>query len=56
MSEEVPKVESGQDQNDEWIVQSKPRRLVPQHSLSKQDLDSDKNKTAAASGDAKKKG
>lgn len=33
------------DQNEEWIVQSKPsRRLVPQHSLTKQDLAADKNK------------
>lgn len=56
--EEVPKAEgTNQDQNDEWIVQSKPRRLVPQHSLSRQDLEADKSKVPVASAaDTKKKG
>ena len=61
-SETVPKSET--EQEDEWIVQAKPsRRLVPQHSLSRQDLDADasKNKVAAAAvaavvPDPKKKG
>lgn len=54
---EDPKAnDATQDQNDEWIVQSKPRRLVPQHSLSRQDLEADKGKAAAAAGaDTKKK-
>uniref|UniRef100_A0A7S3HRN5 GYF domain-containing protein n=1 Tax=Spumella elongata TaxID=89044 RepID=A0A7S3HRN5_9STRA len=44
-SEDVSKdqVDANQ-QNDEWIVQAKTRRLVPQHSLSRQDLEADKNK------------
>lgn len=57
-AEEVPKAEgANQDQNDEWIVQSKPRRLVPQHSLSRQDLEADKSKVVVATApDTKKKG
>jgi hypothetical protein len=47
-------VETSVEQNDEWIVQSKPRRLVPQHSLSRQDLEADKSKVAPAV-DTKKK-
>jgi hypothetical protein len=57
---EETKGDTTQDQNDEWIVQSKPRRLVPQHSLSRQDLEADKAKAAASStaagADTKKKG
>jgi hypothetical protein len=57
-SDETPKsvTEPNQEQNDEWIVQSKPRRLVPQHSLSRQDLEADKAKSAAAPELVKKKG
>ena len=55
-SEEPKVADATQDQNDEWIVQSKPRRLVPQHSLSRQDLEADKGKVPVASSDPKKKG
>lgn len=56
-AEEIPKAaDATQDQNDEWIVQSKPRRLVPQHSLSRQDLEADKSKPVVAPADTKKKG
>lgn len=41
----------------EWsTVDKKPRRLVPQHSLSKQDLGTDSNKAGAAVIDKKKGG
>ena len=57
MSAEDSKIaENSVEQNDEWIVQSKPRRLVPQHSLSRQDLEADKSKVAPAAVDTKKKG
>lgn len=52
MSSEDNKPVEGQ-QNDEWIVQAKTRRLVPQHSLSRQDLEADKNKVPVS--DAAKK-
>lgn len=54
MSSEDNKPVEGQ-QNDEWIVQAKTRRLVPQHSLSRQDLEADKNKVPVSDA-AKKKG
>jgi hypothetical protein len=57
MSAEDSKIaENSVEQNDEWIVQSKPRRLVPQHSLSRQDLEADKSKVAPVAADTKKKG
>eukprot|EP00600_Ochromonadales_sp_CCMP1393_P000013 CAMPEP_0174977792 /NCGR_PEP_ID=MMETSP0004_2-20121128/13806_1 /TAXON_ID=420556 /ORGANISM="Ochromonas sp., Strain CCMP1393" /LENGTH=134 /DNA_ID=CAMNT_0016229015 /DNA_START=162 /DNA_END=562 /DNA_ORIENTATION=- len=47
------------DLNEEssWQVQSKPRRLVPQHSLSRQDLEAEstKNKAAVAAASTKPK-
>lgn len=47
-SEDVSKDQAdANQQNDEWIVQAKTRRLVPQHSLSRQDLEADKNKVVA---------
>ena len=32
------------DEESSWQVQSKPRRLAPQHSLSRQDLEEQKTK------------
>lgn len=57
---EENKVDGVNDQNEEWTVQTKPRRLVPQHALSKQDLEADKAKASAAASaptaEIKKKG
>ena len=56
-SEEVSKAQAeASQQNDEWTVAAKTRRLVPQHSLSRQDLEADKNKAVPVSEAAKKKG
>ena len=37
-----------QDEDSSWQVQSKPRRLGPQHSLSRQDLEEQKTKPPQA--------
>lgn len=42
--ETVNKSTNLENEESSWTVQSKPRRLIPQHSLSKQDLEADNSK------------